>query len=59
VRSDGKDVLTSMSVSIGTNASKFSAAVDRTGRIYIEGGVRAGLPFLTKIGGFDVDLAIE
>eukprot|EP01025_Chloroclados_australasicus_P038196 TRINITY_DN3914_c0_g1_i6.p1 TRINITY_DN3914_c0_g1~~TRINITY_DN3914_c0_g1_i6.p1 ORF type:complete len:251 (-),score=26.68 TRINITY_DN3914_c0_g1_i6:426-1133(-) len=59
IRSDGKDALTSMSVSIGTSDSRFSAAVDKTGRIYIEGGVRAGLPFLTKIGGFDVDLAIE
>eukprot|EP01023_Acetabularia_acetabulum_P044097 TRINITY_DN4420_c0_g1_i1.p1 TRINITY_DN4420_c0_g1~~TRINITY_DN4420_c0_g1_i1.p1 ORF type:complete len:619 (+),score=148.23 TRINITY_DN4420_c0_g1_i1:67-1923(+) len=59
LRSDGKDALSSMSVSIGTSESKFSAAVDRTGRIYVQGGVRAGLPFLTKIGGFDVDLAIE
>jgi hypothetical protein len=39
-----------MSVSLGASKSKFSAAVDKTGRIYVEGTVRAGRPYLTKIG---------
>ena len=39
VHSDGSDILTSMSVSLGTNTSKFSAAIDRASRIYVEGQV--------------------
>lgn len=52
------DVLSSMSVAIGTSDTKFSAAVDKTGRIYVEGAVRSGTPFLTKIGGYDVELSV-
>lgn len=52
------DVLTSMSVAIGTSGSKFTGAVDKTGRIYMEGTVRSGQAYLTKIGGFDVELAV-
>lgn len=58
VRSEGSDVLTSMSVALGTSKSKFSAAVDKTGRVYVEGQVRSGEPFVTKIGSFDVELAV-
>ena len=39
VHSDGAEILTSMSVSLGTNVSKFSAAIDRANRIYVEGQV--------------------
>ena len=42
VHSDGSDILTSMSVSLGTNTSKFSAAIDRASRIYVEGAVGRG-----------------
>ena len=59
VRSDGADALSSMSVSLGAGKAKFSAAVDKTGRIYVEGTVRAGRPYLTKIGGVDVELSVE
>lgn len=59
VRSDGSDVLTAMSVSLGASKARFSAAVDKTGRIYVEGTVRAGRPYLTKIGGVDVELSVE
>ncbi|GAX81228.1 hypothetical protein CEUSTIGMA_g8660.t1 [Chlamydomonas eustigma] len=59
VYSDGSDILTSMSVSLGTNASKFSAAVDRASRIYVEGQVRNGAPFITKIGNFDLELPVQ
>jgi hypothetical protein len=47
-----------MSVAIGTSATKFSAAVDKTGRIYVEGAVRSDTPYLTKIGAFDVELSV-
>jgi hypothetical protein len=59
VRGEGSDVLTSMSVALASNKSKFSGAVDKTGRIYIEGQVRNGTPFITKIGGFDVELSVQ
>lgn len=48
-----------MSIALGTNMSKFSAAVDKTGRIYVEGMVRGGAPYLTKIGSFDVELSVQ
>jgi len=46
-------------VALGTGKSTFSAAVDKTGRIYVEGTVRNNTPYLTKIGGFDVDLSVQ
>jgi D-3-phosphoglycerate dehydrogenase len=48
-----------MSVALASKQSKFSGAVDKTGRIYIEGQVRNGTPFITKIGGFDVELSVQ
>jgi D-3-phosphoglycerate dehydrogenase / 2-oxoglutarate reductase len=54
----GSDVLSSLSVALGTKATKFSAAVDKAGRIYVEGAVRNGAPHLTKIGTFDADLSL-
>ncbi len=47
-----------MSVAVGA-ASKFSGAVDKTSRIYVEGKVMNNKPFLTKIGGFDVELSMS
>lgn len=52
-------VLSSLSVALGTGKSTFSAAVDKTGRIYVEGTVRSNTPYLTKIGGFEVDLSVQ
>ena len=49
-------MLSSMSVSIGTSKTKFSASVDKTGRIYVEGCVRGGVAYISKIGAFDVEL---
>jgi D-3-phosphoglycerate dehydrogenase len=46
-------------VALGTSKSKFSAAVDKTGRIYVEGAVKSGTPYLTKIGSFDVELSVQ
>ncbi|GBF97167.1 D-3-phosphoglycerate dehydrogenase, chloroplastic-like [Raphidocelis subcapitata] len=60
IRSEGADALTSMAVSLGAAKSTFSAAVDeKSGRIYVEGTVRAGRPYITKIGGVDVELSVE
>jgi D-3-phosphoglycerate dehydrogenase len=59
VTSNGSAVLSSLSVALGTGKSTFSAAVDKTGRIYVEGTVRQNTPYLTKIGGFDVDLSVQ
>lgn len=59
VRSEGRDVLSSLSVALGTSSSRFSAAVDKTGRIYVEGRVQANEPLLTKIGNFDVELSVQ
>ncbi|KXZ53603.1 hypothetical protein GPECTOR_6g520 [Gonium pectorale] len=56
---EGSEVLSSMSVALGTADSKFSAAVDKTKRIYVEGKVMNGQPFLTKIGNFDVELLVS
>eukprot|EP00878_Enallax_costatus_P023995 GHUV01025578.1.p1 GENE.GHUV01025578.1~~GHUV01025578.1.p1 ORF type:complete len:552 (+),score=220.22 GHUV01025578.1:123-1658(+) len=59
IRTEGSDVLSSLSVALGTSKSTFSAAVDKTGRIYVEGSVKNGTPYLEKIGGFDVELAMQ
>lgn len=56
VRGEGSEVLTSLSVSLGTSASKFSGAVDKTGRIYIEGQVRGLALRLGWDGAGGVDL---
>ena len=54
-----RDVLTSMTVSLGTKNSKFSGAVNAEGDISVAGTVKAGHPFLTNVGNFDVDILIE
>ncbi|KAF6266588.1 D-isomer specific 2-hydroxyacid dehydrogenase [Scenedesmus sp. NREL 46B-D3] len=59
IRTEGCDVLSSLSVALGTGKATFSAAVDKTGRIYVEGTVKNGTPYLTKVGGFDVELAMQ
>jgi D-3-phosphoglycerate dehydrogenase len=54
-------ILTGMEVSLGSKEATFSSAVDAaTGRISVAGVVKAAAgPFLTRIGAFDVDLALE
>ena len=48
-----------MTVSLGTKNSKFSGAVNAEGDISVAGTVKAGHPFLTNVGNFDVDILIE
>eukprot|EP00879_Flechtneria_rotunda_P019347 GHRR01020319.1.p1 GENE.GHRR01020319.1~~GHRR01020319.1.p1 ORF type:complete len:352 (+),score=137.88 GHRR01020319.1:103-1056(+) len=59
IRTEGSEVLSSLSVALGTSKATFSAAVDKTGRIYVEGAVKNNAPYLTKIGGFDVELSVQ
>ena len=54
-----RDVLSSMTVALGTSNSKFSAALNSEGDISVSGTVKGGAPFLTSVGNFDVDLVIE
>lgn len=48
-----------LQVAVGASKSKFSSAVDASGRIAVAGTVKAGNPFLTRVGTFDVDLALD
>ncbi|KAK9845562.1 hypothetical protein WJX84_010894 [Apatococcus fuscideae] len=59
VPSEGRGVLTSMAVSLGTGSSKFSAALDYRQRVSVAGTVKDNHPYLIRIGIFDVDLALE
>lgn len=48
-----------MSISIKASETKFSGALDKYNRLYMEGSVKYGNPHLTKVGSFDVDLELE
>lgn len=54
-----RDVLTSMSVALGTSKSRFSAAVNSDNDISVSGTVKGGTPYLTAVGNFAVDLAVQ
>jgi D-3-phosphoglycerate dehydrogenase len=59
VPSEGTAILDRVDVAIGSSASKFSSALENN-RISVAGTVKSGdLPFMTKIGSFDVDIALE
>ena len=60
VSSDSPAILDRIDVALGSSASKFSSAKDEAGRIAVAGTVKSGdLPFMTRIGTFDVDVALE
>lgn len=46
-------------VQIANVESRFDSAVSTSGEIEVEGQVKDGLPFLTKIGNFEVDVRLE
>ena len=60
VPSESTDIITAMEVSVSTKDSKFSSSVSPvTNKITVGGQVKQnGLPFLTKVGVFDVDVAM-
>ena len=63
----GDAPLTEMTVTLATSSTRFSAALNAAGKISVAGAVRAAgagdeagpAPFLTRVGAFDVDLALE
>lgn len=67
-QSGGDAPLTEMTVTLATSSTRFSAALNSSGKISVTGAVRAAggggddsgpSPFLTRVGNFDVDLALE
>lgn len=51
--------LDSIQVQIANVESKFTSAISETGEIAVEGRVKNGIPCLTKIGSFQVDVSLE
>ncbi|TKY64689.1 D-3-phosphoglycerate dehydrogenase 2 [Spatholobus suberectus] len=51
--------LDSIQVQISSVESKFASAVSESGPISIEGKVKYGVPHLTCVGSFDVDVSLE
>lgn len=48
-----------MTVALGTSKSRFSAAVNSDNDISVSGTVKGGTPYLTAVGNFAVDLAVQ
>ncbi|KAL6010419.1 D-3-phosphoglycerate dehydrogenase 1, chloroplastic [Asimina triloba] len=46
-------------VQIANVESKFGSAISETGNIKVEGMVKDGMPRLTKVGSFEVDVSLE
>ncbi|XP_010927510.1 D-3-phosphoglycerate dehydrogenase 1, chloroplastic [Elaeis guineensis] len=46
-------------VQIANVESKFASAMSETGEIRVEGRVKDGIPHLTKVGSFQVDVSLE
>ncbi|KAI5061528.1 hypothetical protein GOP47_0024033 [Adiantum capillus-veneris] len=51
--------LEAMEVKIAHAESKFSSALSDTGDITLEGKVKGGIPYLSRVGNFDVDISLE
>ncbi|KAB5541299.1 hypothetical protein DKX38_014273 [Salix brachista] len=51
--------LDSIQVQIANVESKFASAISETGEIKVEGRVKDGIPHLTKVGSFEVDVSLE
>ncbi|XP_054777155.1 D-3-phosphoglycerate dehydrogenase 1, chloroplastic-like [Prosopis cineraria] len=48
-----------MQVQIADVESRFASSLSESGEIKLEGRVKDGLPHLTKVGSFDVDVSLE
>ena len=46
-------------VQIANVESKFASAISETGEIKVEGRVKDGIPHLTRVGSFEVDVSLE
>ncbi|KAI5054885.1 hypothetical protein GOP47_0030030 [Adiantum capillus-veneris] len=51
--------LETIEVKIAHVESKFASALSDSGEIALEGKVKDGIPYLSKVGGFDVDISLE
>ncbi|XP_008236365.1 PREDICTED: D-3-phosphoglycerate dehydrogenase 1, chloroplastic [Prunus mume] len=51
--------LDSIQVQIANVESKFASAISESGEITVEGRVKDGVPHLTKVGSFEVDVSLE
>jgi hypothetical protein len=51
--------LTQMTVKLNTGSTRFNAALSKEGQISVSGSVKGTTPFLTGVGQFDVELAVE
>ena len=52
-------MLRSLRVALGSSDTRFSAALGSDKRIAVTGAVKGAQPYLTRIGTFDVDLALR
>ena len=52
-------MLKSLRVALGSSDTRFSAALGSDRRIAVTGAVKGAQPYLTRIGTFDVDLALR
>lgn len=46
-------------VQIANVESKFASAISESGEVKVEGKVKDGVPHLTKVGSFEVDVSLE
>ncbi|XP_010547986.1 PREDICTED: D-3-phosphoglycerate dehydrogenase 1, chloroplastic [Tarenaya hassleriana] len=51
--------LEAITVQLGNVESKFASALSDSGEIRVEGRVKDGIPHLTKVGSFEVDVSLE
>ncbi|KAL6964041.1 D-3-phosphoglycerate dehydrogenase 1, chloroplastic [Sarracenia purpurea var. burkii] len=51
--------LESIQVQIANVQSRFASAMSESGEITVEGRVKDGIPHLTKVGSFEVDVSLE
>ncbi|CAO2814879.1 unnamed protein product [Amaranthus hypochondriacus] len=51
--------LESIHIQIANVESKFASAISETGEIRLQGKVKDGVPYLTKVGSFEVDVSLE
>lgn len=59
VGSGGRDLLQSVVITLQNSQTQFSSAKDKQGDIVVEGAVRYGVPYLTRVGDFTVDISLE
>ena len=53
------EVLSSVALQLANTETRFSSSRDAQGSIAVEGCVRYGVPYLTRVGNFQVDISLE